>query len=105
MNTIRQGLAARMLLATIGGLAAMVAGSTGNYIADKQTPKRGKGSGRNGRQRSGLNTGMHSKILRSHFDSKGICWSAKKNKIKRAYGELYVSGVRSQHFYHIRKAT
>jgi hypothetical protein len=87
--TNRGGMAARMLLATMGGLAAMVAGSQGYYHADAQTPKRKKGSGRGGHSRFGSNAGAMGCTLLAHFDKKGICWSAKKNKIARVYGKQY----------------
>lgn len=77
----RGAFLARSMLAMIGGLAAMVAGFNGHYHADRQTPKKKKA---NSRGRMGK-AGKYGKNLLAHFDRKGICWSAKPNKLRAHY--------------------
>ena len=86
----KQGLGARMLLAAMGGLASMVAGVSGHYHQDRQTPARqsrrtmrSAKSKPNGVKAIGRGrgwTGEQGAILKAHFDKRGIVWSAKKNK-------------------------
>lgn len=52
---------ARVLLNRIGGLASLVAGAHGHYIADKQPAKRARTRGRTG-------GGTYGRNLKDHFD-------------------------------------
>lgn len=52
---------ARLLLAKLGGLASLVAGAHGHYIADKQTERRPQTRGRVG-------GGTYGRNLKDHFD-------------------------------------
>lgn len=71
------GMGARWLLASIGGLAAMVAGAGGHYQADYATPKKK-------RNRARLGHGNYGASLIKHFDAVGVNWSAKKNKVAKS---------------------
>lgn len=79
IGALNRGFMARILLATMGGLGQLVSGLKGHYYADKQTPKREPSRPRSRR-------GNYGKNLQAHFDSKGICWSSKPNKLRARYG-------------------
>lgn len=82
IGALNRGFMARVLLAAMGGLGQLVAGFNGHYYADKQTPKRTSKRPRNGR-------GNYGKNLMNHFTRRGVCFSSKKNKLRKAYGHHY----------------
>lgn len=80
-----KGLGARLLLAAMGGLAAMVAGVENRYHADRSTESKFKRSRYAGRHKPAghkpMSTGKVKITNVMHaFDSKGIVWSSKPNR-------------------------
>lgn len=100
MGSLSRGFGARLMLAAIGGLAAMMSGVTGERYSQHETQspvnrRRGrtrsriigaaKVSGSKRHRITGYSVTEQGRVLKAYFDKKSINMSAKRNKVKASF--------------------
>ena len=94
MLNSKRGFVATMLLAAIGGLAAAISGANGHYRPDIQQASKYSRSRIAGERKvagsklhcvTGRSPTAQGRILKAHFDQKGVNMSAKRNKVNASF--------------------